>query len=251
MNRSQSPALVLITQLVGLAAVYVLAVIFLLWTQVVHTLLLACAYAAIASLAVSCLWLCTPQDRDPERLGAMFEKTRTSLWSEQYSLTGSSAGRSGALSSKPFLSERAICAVREADVTKLQQYLKTSSVDGIDGKSGSTLLHMAALVKGASITRILLQAGASVDTINHDGDTPLHVAAAVGAAVIVKLLTDHGASPEIENRQGQDCLALAESFGNRGCALLMQRALQRDQQRDGGARNVRLRPSVGPIASPV
>ena len=56
---------------------------------------------------------------------------------------------------------------------------------------------MAAQDGELDATRLLLKAGARVNSIHHPGGTPLHLAAEEGNALIVKALTEANADPEI------------------------------------------------------
>ena len=65
------------------------------------------------------------------------------------------------------------------------------------------------------VTRLLLEHGADVDTLNMDYDyTPLHVAASNGRIDVVRVLLEHGANVGAEDNQGRTAFQLASANGN-------------------------------------
>lgn len=74
-------------------------------------------------------------------------------------------------------------------VSKLFEFSKSHDklVKGVDCE-GSTSLHLACQSDKADIVRSLLDEGASIGVLNHDGVTPVHVAAQFGSVAVMKEL---------------------------------------------------------------
>jgi ankyrin repeat protein len=62
-------------------------------------------------------------------------------------------------------------------------------------------------------TRLLLDAGADVNSSNDAGDTALHAAAAAGMTTVIQLLADRGATLDVKNKNGQTPLSLTLARG--------------------------------------
>ena len=74
----------------------------------------------------------------------------------------------------------------------------------------------------ASIVRVLLDAGASLDVRRWSGDTPLLAAVHGGDAGVVRLLLERGADVnEAESRMGQTPVMRAIADGNEGITRLL------------------------------
>jgi hypothetical protein len=75
--------------------------------------------------------------------------------------------------------------------------------------------HFAAQSSRADLTRLLLEAGATVDTTNSHSNTPSEPqSSSRGQGAIIVLLHEYGASPALENRHGVSPLRLARNIGN-------------------------------------
>lgn len=62
-------------------------------------------------------------------------------------------------------------------------------------------------------TRLVLDAGADLNHVNHAGDSALHAAAAAGMTTVIQLLADRGATLDVKNKSGQTPLALTMPKG--------------------------------------
>ena len=78
---------------------------------------------------------------------------------------------------------------------------------------GFTPLHLAALHGSSDVANILIENGAEIDAVNHDGQTPLHVASSNVCIKMIKILVDHGANLEKPDKNGSTALLLAAKAG--------------------------------------
>ncbi|XP_062573284.1 nuclear factor NF-kappa-B p105 subunit-like [Saccostrea cucullata] len=77
-----------------------------------------------------------------------------------------------------------------------------ADINMADGKSGKTPLHYAVEEDDLSVSSyLILEAGASVDSVCFNGNTALHIACGRQNSGMVALLMAAGASPEIENSE--------------------------------------------------
>jgi ankyrin repeat protein len=90
-------------------------------------------------------------------------------------------------------------------------------LDQCIGLLGDTPLHKAASQGHDDILQLLLNHGASVDTVNYLGFTPLHRAAIHGHDGILQLLLNHGASVDDVNNVGDTPLHKAACRGHVKC----------------------------------
>ena len=71
-----------------------------------------------------------------------------------------------------------------------------AEIDSMDGKSGKTPLYFAAELNRDHVVRLLLENGANVNIPNYSGNTPMSVANAKGYYTqVVNLLLKYGADP--------------------------------------------------------
>jgi len=98
-------------------------------------------------------------------------------------------------------------AIIEGSTEKVKKLLASGAdINVIEPASGSTPLMTAALLGRSEIAKILLDAGASIDSKNYDGSTALHTAAFFCRPEIVKLLLEKGADKNIRNNSGATAL---------------------------------------------
>ena len=231
----------------------------------VDSLTTAAAFAAVSSLAVGCLILQATRgagaDHDA-RVRELFRRTSTTYSRLKSAIRQGGNGQrklnhgsektyfadspAGVVSSSSFsassssssattipmsavsgtLPAKIIEAVRQGDGTTIERWIRANNVDAQDDGSGSSLLHFAALEDQSRIGRALLKAGANPVLQDSLGNQPLHIAAAKGSAVLVKYLVEHGAQPYAQNAERVSPMDLAEEFDNRGCVLIMERAVR-------------------------
>ncbi len=105
-------------------------------------------------------------------------------------------------------------AVLSNNVQKIQESLdKGASIDSATYYM-ITLLHTAASIGNKNVAIVLLNNGADVYAMNHDGDTPLHIAASCGHLDFVTVLLNFGAIVNITNSNANTPLDLAEQNGH-------------------------------------
>ncbi|EON65772.1 hypothetical protein W97_05011 [Coniosporium apollinis CBS 100218] len=80
--------------------------------------------------------------------------------------------------------------------------------------SNRTPLYVATLYGHQAVTKLLLQRGANVNTVNIHGRTPLMEAAKWGDEVPVQLLLEHGADPNPSDGYGDTALTEAAEHGH-------------------------------------
>jgi hypothetical protein len=101
--------------------------------------------------------------------------------------------------------------------------------EGADASIGSTTnggraLHQAACYGSTACVRLLLRAGADVNTRANSGATPLHIASEYGRVDAAKVLLRAGANLEARNQKADTPLRIAIFEGHRDVALALLRA---------------------------
>ncbi len=89
----------------------------------------------------------------------------------------------------------------------------------IRDNGGETPLQTACWMGDFESARLLVEAGANVNSIRSDGATPLHLASFADAPAIMRLLLDNGASLEARDSEGRTPLEDAHAFG-KGAAVV-------------------------------
>lgn len=116
--------------------------------------------------------------------------------------------------------------VKSGSVDRLLKYLATPGVD-VNDRPGTdeALLDYAAEQDKAAIARILIERGAKVNAVQHQGRnagySALHRAAIVDAAEVASVLLAHGAEVNIHGPLGVTPLILAASHGSRRTVELL------------------------------
>jgi ankyrin repeat protein len=89
----------------------------------------------------------------------------------------------------------------------------------LDDTHVTTLLGVALRKNYIDMARMLLEAGAKVDTREHDGRTPLHIAATLGGdPEAIRLLVKHGADVNAVDNNGRTPLATLQHWAKREAA---------------------------------
>jgi uncharacterized protein len=119
-------------------------------------------------------------------------------------------------------------AALAGDTVAIKQALKDgANVHAIDTRrsmNGRRALNWAALGNHIGAVRVLIAAGASVDSANYTGFTPLHHAAEVGSFEAAQALLDAGAKPAALNGAGMTAAAVARDRGFTMVAELLEAA---------------------------
>ena len=121
-----------------------------------------------------------------------------------------------------------IKAIETGNVTYVKNWLnkKTTQINQ-QFSDGSTVLHRAAALHGSTeIVKVLLERGVDIRAADNECNTALHLAALTGNAMVVKMLCDRGMEPLVQNNLGETPIDIAEKCGNRGCVVLMKRAVK-------------------------
>jgi ankyrin repeat protein len=107
--------------------------------------------------------------------------------------------------------------------SKCREFLKVDLVDvNQSGKTGDTLLHLAAMNEALGDMTVLVAAGAQVNARGGFGDTALHEASVRGHKKSVRKLLRLGADPAIKNDFDETALDLAELMGRNEVARILR-----------------------------
>ena len=119
------------------------------------------------------------------------------------------------LENDDYLAALLFSAVSADEASTLQALLeRLGAAEVVDlQQDGITALYAAAALGHLASARVLVGAGASLDSTAVDGTTPLMVAASAGHAPMVAELLALGASPRTVDRAGHDALSLAMAHG--------------------------------------
>jgi hypothetical protein len=99
-------------------------------------------------------------------------------------------------------------AVSSNDATMAKVLLKAGANVNSAGKDLETPLHTAAVKGRTSVAKVLLEAGANVNARDDDGLTPLHTAAVWGHVELVRMLLAAGAEVNALDRRNETPLHL-------------------------------------------
>src|SRR5262245_27045617 len=105
-------------------------------------------------------------------------------------------------------------AVREA----IKAGAKVNELDYGRSQNGRRPLNYAAIGNNVAIIKMLLAAGAGIDSVNLTGFTALHHAAEVGRLEAAQALLDAGANPLAKNVAGLTPAEIARERGNAAVA---------------------------------
>lgn len=83
------------------------------------------------------------------------------------------------------------------------------------GSRGQTPLHWMAYLGDVNGVRLLVEAGADANAVDHDGNTALHDAVLSRQHLVVALLVASGANVGLRNHEGKSPLDLAQASGYR------------------------------------
>lgn len=113
-------------------------------------------------------------------------------------------------------------AAEGADTARLAQIIRDDpGALTAEDSQRNTALHLAALHGHVTAARLLIKAGASVNTTNATGMTPLMLAAKAGESDMVKLLLRNGADPKIKDAQGWTALKWAKKTRHYRAAVMI------------------------------
>lgn len=88
--------------------------------------------------------------------------------------------------------------IKKGDVVELRRAIDAGEVaPNLSNRFSWTLLMMAALEGNTAVAELLLERGATVNSVNDFGETALSLAAHKGHLPFLRLLLERGASPEV------------------------------------------------------
>ena len=112
-------------------------------------------------------------------------------------------------------------AVRAGDDDRVRALIGDNvDVNAADG-DGATALHWAALNDDVTIGRLLVAAGAHVDTATRFDSTPIALAAENGSVPFLELLLDAGADPDWATPEGETVLMVVARNGRTDAVRLL------------------------------
>jgi ankyrin repeat protein len=110
-------------------------------------------------------------------------------------------------------------AIRESPDIVHERFESVGRNSTIDDRRVTTLLGIALWKNYLEMARMLLEAGAPVDTREHDGRTPLHIAATLGGdPEAIRLLVKHGSDVNAVDNNGRTPLATLQHWAKREAA---------------------------------
>ncbi|MEW8692685.1 MAG: thioredoxin fold domain-containing protein [Candidatus Thiodiazotropha endolucinida] len=115
-------------------------------------------------------------------------------------------------------------AIEIGDTDKISVLLAAGASPNIGDRLGRTPLHLA-MEKPVGITRLLIQAGADVDTRNAGGVTALMQAAGLGRRDIVELLLEAQARLDLKDYQGNSVVDWSQRSNHRKLRRMLERNL--------------------------
>jgi hypothetical protein len=126
---------------------------------------------------------------------------------------------------KEFVIPSIHCAAGYGNLPALRALLESGEdVNKKEPKLGRTALHFAAYFDIPVTLKILIEAGADMNTQDREGITPLYLAAQEGNPMIVMELIKAGADVDLAGHDGGTPLHMAANNGHEGCAALLIQA---------------------------
>lgn len=122
---------------------------------------------------------------------------------------------------------RLACSKNSKAIRYLENILSHTNLVNVDQKDGdgNTALSLAAGIENIDSIRLLLKAGADVNSINRIGQTPLMMACALGNIELVKLLLKNGADASMKDSSNRSTSFYADN--NRQIIGLLIKSLQK------------------------
>ena len=123
---------------------------------------------------------------------------------------------------KEFVIPSIHCAAGYGNLPALRALLESGEdVNKKEPKLGRTALHFAAYFDIPVTLKILIEAGADMNTQDREGITPLYLAAQEGNPMIVMELIKAGADVNLARDDGTTPLHMAARYGYEGCAAVL------------------------------
>jgi len=116
---------------------------------------------------------------------------------------------------EPSRANRLTTAIEKGALSEVQTYIEESkSYLELPDEDGQPPLHVAIQEGQMEIVKLLLDAGASVESVGYHGWHPLHIAASLGNLELVDLLLERGADIRARSSTRQTALHKAASSGS-------------------------------------
>jgi hypothetical protein len=123
---------------------------------------------------------------------------------------------------KEFVIPSIHCAAGYGNLPALRALLESGEdVNKKEPKLGRTALHFAAYFDIPVTLKILIEAGADMNTQDREGITPLYLAAQEGNPMIVMELIKAGADVNLARHDSVTPLHMAAQFGHEGCVVAL------------------------------
>ena len=95
-------------------------------------------------------------------------------------------------------------AAATGNTTAIEEHIRfETDLDAREPTGGSSPLIVAGLYGQGEVVRLLLEHGADVNLMNHEGSTALHTVAFFCRPELVSMLLEHGADTKLKNKYGR------------------------------------------------
>lgn len=98
---------------------------------------------------------------------------------------------------------------------QVESTIKTENVHEVD-ENKNTLLHWSCWYKKSDLTKIFLEHGVNMETLNHLNQTALQWAVTSGDIKSAKMLIDNGANVHVKDIDGYNLIMVAAQFKQPG-----------------------------------
>lgn len=96
-------------------------------------------------------------------------------------------------------------------------------IDAVSDDRGYSAVMDAVWKNNLELTKLLIERGANLNFISHDGQSVLVLAVGAGNFEICKLLAESGADPDVKDKMGMSALEYANLFGKKDIAEILQK----------------------------
>lgn len=118
-------------------------------------------------------------------------------------------------------------SARDGDIKEVLEGLSQLSSINEKNNKGHSLLMLAAYNNQLELTKILLEHGADVNSIDLSGNSILMGVAFKGYLSVCEVLIKNGADTTFKNSQGQQALDFAQMFGRADVTMMLSKINQK------------------------